>query len=110
MVQTLAEYTTGWRTSRSVFSGFCGALASGEDSFTGGAPQLVGLYRQMAGQTFGVIYSGAQYVFGFKVTDSGLASSLDWRNALFERCDGLTMERHESAQLHSRPRGLGKAL
>ena len=100
----------GGRTSRSVFSGFCDALASGEDSFTGGAPQLVGLYRQMAGQTFGIIYSGARYVFGWAVTDFALVSALDWRNALFERCDGSTMERLEGAQLHTQPRGLGKAL
>jgi len=32
-------------TSRSVFSAFCDALMSGDDPQSGGAPQLVGIYR-----------------------------------------------------------------
>lgn len=100
----------GGRTSRSVFSAFCDALASGEDSFTGGAPQLVGLYRQGAAQMFGVVFNGARYVFGVPITDPSLAGALEWRNAVFERCDGLTGLRLVGAQVHTRPRGLAKAL
>lgn len=100
----------GSRTSRSVFSAFCDALAAGEDSFTGGAPQLVGLYRQGMGETFGVIFAGSRYVLGIPSQDLPLANPIEWRNALFERCDGQTMQRLDEAQRHSRPQGLGRSL
>ena len=100
----------GGRTSRSVFSVFCDALASGEDQFTGGAPQLVGLYRKEGGVIFGVIYGGARYFLGVPIPNQALPSQVEWRNALFERCDGQTMNRLDGAQQHRRPQGLGKAL
>jgi len=100
----------GGRTSRSVFSAFCDALASGEDPFTGGAPQLVGLYRERGGVSFGVVYGGASYILGVPVTEQALLHNVEWRNPLFERCDGQTMKRLEGAQRHLHPRGLGKAV
>lgn len=100
----------GGRTSRSVFSAFCDALANGEDQFTGGAPQLAGLYRKDRGIIFGVIYNGARHFLGLPVTDHALVSMVEWRNPLFERCDGRTMTRLDAAQQHPRPQGLGKAL
>lgn len=100
----------GRRTSRSVFSAFCDALSSGEDSFTGGAPQLVGVYRRGGGATFGLVYAGRRYTLGVRVEDHGGLSKIEWRNALFERCDGQMMNRLESAQRHQRPGGLGRAL
>ncbi len=99
----------GGRTSRSVFSAFCDAIVSGEDPFTGGAPQLVGLYRKGGGVSFGIVYGGARYFLRVPVTDRALVSMVEWRNALFERCDGQTMKRLEGAQRHQRPRCLGKA-
>ncbi len=100
----------GGRTSRSVFSAFCDALASGDDPFTGGAPQLVGLYRQGVGETLGVVFQGVRYILGVPIQDLALVTSVEWRNALFERCDGHSMERLEGAQRHGRPKGLGRAL
>ena len=97
------------RTSRSVFSAFCDALYSGEDNRSGGAPQLVGLYRQGPAKSFGVIYQGQRYFLGLPVDESLDLQSIEWRNALFERCDGLTLERKNGAQPHHKPRGLGKA-
>lgn len=100
----------GGRTSRSVFSAFCDALASGDDPFSGGAPQLVGLYRQGVGETFGVVFEGVRYILGVPIQESALVTSVEWRNALFERCDGYSMERVEGAQRHARPKGLGRTL
>jgi hypothetical protein len=100
----------GGRTSRSVFSAFCDALASGEDQFTGGAPQLVGLYRKDGGVIFGVIYGELRYFLGVPISNQALLSKVEWRNSLFERCDGQTMNRLDGAQQHRRPQGLGKAL
>lgn len=100
----------GGRTSRSVFSAFCDALGNGEDQFTGGAPQLVGLYRKEGGVIFGVIYGRMRYFLGIPISDRGLLSTVEWRNSLFERCDGKTMNRLDGAQRHPHPQGLGKAL
>ena len=96
-------------TSRSVFAAFCDSLCSGEDSYTGGAPQLVGIYRQWTGQTFGVIYKGERYVHGLPVPPNRQLEVLEWRNTLFERCDWETKERIPQAQRHWRPPGLGRA-
>ena len=97
-------------TSRSVFSAFCDALQSGEDERSGGSPQLVGVYRQGAAESFGVIYEGKRYLLGLPVNESRNLDAIEWRNGLFERCDWRTMKPLEGAQRHSRPRGLGKAL
>jgi hypothetical protein len=97
------------RTSRSVFSAFCDGLASGEDRQSGGAPQLVGIYRQGAAETFGVVYNSKRYIYGIPVDASDRLGAVEWRNGLFERCDSRTMQRLEGAQRHPRPRGLGKA-
>jgi len=108
--QRWAQTRQGGQTSRSVFSGFCDSLANGEDPFTGGAPQLVGAYRQEAARRFGIIYQGQRYLYGTLLVDSALVGSIEWRNALFERCDGSTGVRLGVAQRHGRPKGLGKAV
>jgi len=101
----------GGRTSRSAFSAFCDALESGEDPLTGGAPQLVGLYRgEGGGAILVVIYNGSRYVLGVPVTNQALLSKVKWYNSLFECCDGQTMNLLDNAQRHPRPKGLGKAL
>lgn len=74
------------RTSRAVFSAFCDAVGSGADPLTGGAPQLVGLYRQGPGRTFGVHWQGKTYLHGTEVSGTGL-TNLEYRNARLERVD-----------------------
>lgn len=96
------------RTSRSVFSAFCDALIGGEDKYSGGAPQLVGIYRQGVAETFGIIYNNRRYLLGLPVDESENLDAVEWRNGLFERCDWRTMKPLEGAQRHSRPRGLGR--
>jgi hypothetical protein len=91
------------RTSRSVFSAFCDALRSKGDPRTGGAPQLVGLYRTGVAHTFGVISDGRRYVCGLAVPESSAVESLEWRNELFERLDGRTLELLPGAQRQPRP-------
>jgi hypothetical protein len=97
-------------TSRAIFSAFCDSLASESDDFSGGAPQLVGIYRKWVGKNFGVLYKGKRYILGLPVNEINNLESLEWRNSLFERCDGVTMRRLDDAQTHTRPRGLGKSL
>ncbi|PYI90223.1 MAG: hypothetical protein DME97_18230 [Verrucomicrobia bacterium] len=50
------------KTSRAVFSSFCDALAVGKDPYSGGAPQLGGLFRKSEGKYFGVIYRNNRYL------------------------------------------------
>jgi hypothetical protein len=104
-LQSVWSKAQGERTSRNVFGAFCSALEEKEDRFTGGAPQLVGLYRKGAGQTFGVIFKGLRYLGGVRLLES-TAGLVEWRNELFERCDGLTGIRLKGAQPHSHPQGL----
>jgi len=48
--------------SRAVFTGFCDSLAAKRDPKSGGAPQLVGLFRDVGmGRHFGVIFEGKPY-------------------------------------------------
>ncbi|WP_437586963.1 hypothetical protein [Sorangium sp. So ce1000] len=95
-------------TSRAVFSAFCDALAEGRDSASGGAPQLVGIYRIGHGRTFGIIHEGRFWYNGveFDQPSAAAASEIEWRNRLFERCDS-TGKRLENAQAHHAPKGLG---
>jgi hypothetical protein len=72
--------------SRAVFTGFCDALVSGQDSFSGGAPQLVGLYRHGGGMHFGTFFRGKSYFRGLEAAHLSLPQ-IEWRNELFERCD-----------------------
>jgi hypothetical protein len=93
------------RTSRAVFSAFCDSLQSGKDRRSGGAPQLAGLYRTGAGENFGTIYRGARFLLGVPMTmvEADLMD-VEWRNELFERCDGSSMKRLQDAQRHARPK------
>lgn len=91
------------RTSRSIYSAFCDALRTGEDPHSGGAPQLVGLYRRGAAKTFGVIWNNQRFVLGLPLPDSESLQGIEWRNELFERCDPKDMQRLMDAQPHSRP-------
>ncbi|SFR10576.1 hypothetical protein SAMN04488564_103427 [Lentzea waywayandensis] len=88
------------RTSRAVFSAFCDALDSEYDPPTGGAPQLVGLYRIGFGRSFGVHWKGEPFVHGTHVADFAYAD-LEYRNSRFERTNrsGLLIT---GAQRHAR--------
>jgi hypothetical protein len=90
---------TRMRTSRAVFSAFCDSLQSGKDAASGGAPQLVGLYREGNGRRFGVHWNENPYIAGMDVLGKPL-EGVEWRNRYFER----TNERGEllpRAQRHA---------
>jgi hypothetical protein len=96
-------------TSRAVFSSLCDAVGSGSDPLSGGAPQLVGLFRIGAGRSFGLHWNQRAYLHGMEVRGSHLAfADVDWRNRLFERVnyEGSLLV---NAQRHHKPKGLGGA-
>src|ERR1051326_4675762 len=72
-------------TSRSAVWSFCDALASGKDPFSGGAPQLVGIWRKGPAQNFGIIWQGRRYLAGLEVSQENSLNNLQWFNELFER-------------------------
>lgn len=90
-------YKSG-RTSRNVFSAFCDSLVSKDDQFSGGSPQLVGLYRIQAANNYGIIHNNKRYLNGLEVTNTNSINNIEWRNNLFERCDGKSMKILKAAQ------------
>jgi hypothetical protein len=88
-------------TSRAVFSAFCESIAVGRDVRTGGAPQLVGLYRVGPGRSFGVVYGGQRYFAGSRLLGDELLREVEWRNELFERVDAARKRRLSGAQQHA---------
>jgi hypothetical protein len=87
-------------TSRSVFHCFCDTLFNIEDEKCGGAPQLVGIYRKpdSSAITFGIIKEKQRYFLGAQIDTNVDFAGVEWRNDLFELCDGKTMRRFEHAQ------------
>jgi hypothetical protein len=93
-------------TSRSIFNAFCDSLASGGDARSGGAPQLVGLYREGTGRTFGIVYQNKRFIQGLPALPTMNSSLVDWRDELFQRVDAQTLAPLPGAQRHARPRRL----
>lgn len=87
-------------TSRAIFSAFVESLLEGDDPHTGGPPQLVGLYRVRAGRSFGVVIKRKRFLCGLPVRSRQVPAHLEWRNELFERCDGVTGRRLVGAHRH----------
>ena len=90
-------------TSRAVYSAFVEGLRAGSDPFSGGAPQLVGLYRIGAGRAIGTIVGRNRYLYGAPVISRVATNEVEWRNELFERVSGRTRKRISNARQHARP-------
>lgn len=95
-------------TSRAVFSAFCDALAAKADPRSGGPAQLVGLYRKGNGLAFGTVHDGEAFLYGMPVATPDRTQTIEWRNELFERCDGVSLRRLDGAQPQPRPNSLNR--
>lgn len=86
------QKTENASTSRNVFHCFIYTLENIKDSFCGGAPQLVGLYRKplSAGINYGILYQGKRYLLGMEIPGGSSFQNVTWRNEFFEICDGIT--------------------
>lgn len=88
-------------TSRAIFGAFSEALAEAADPLSGGGPQLVGLHRQGAGKSFGLVYEGERYFSGRRISKREASQgNVGWFNELFERVDVRSMRRLSGAQRH----------
>lgn len=76
--------------SRVIYSAFVESISSGNDGFSGGAPQLVGVYSKDHAKGFGVFHLGKRFYLGAPILRSSLINpeSIPWRNELFEVVDG----------------------
>lgn len=83
-VQSILKTPQG-QTSRAVFWSFCDALESNVDPLTGGAPQLVGIYRKDAAQSFGIVYDGENYFQGMRLNPDVRSEDIEWRDRDFQR-------------------------
>lgn len=90
-------------TSRAIFSAFCDAVRSTTDPYSGGVPQLVGMYHTRMPQVFGVVQDNKRYFHGFPLPDEVDPEVIEWRDELFQRIDGRTLAIRQGAQRHVRP-------
>lgn len=99
-------------TSRAIFWALCDVIGKKKDPFTGGPPQLAGVYRTKTPKTFGIAYNGEPYFLGFPLADSTLSNEIDWRDHLFQILDPQTLKRKMDAQLQARdvPKAIGKSI
>ncbi len=90
-------------TSRAAIWSFCNTLHQGLDAFSGGAPQLVGIWRKGLARNFGFWWDGKPYLSGSEVPTTGPINNVVWFNHRFEQCDGLTGKRRSGAARHAKP-------
>ncbi|WP_146746348.1 hypothetical protein [Rhodovulum viride] len=88
-------------TSRHAFQKLFHSIDAGGDKFTGGAPQMVGLYRVKPARHFGIIWKNKRYYCGVELVAGSNYESIEWRNEKFERADGKSKSRIKGAQEHS---------
>lgn len=73
-------------TSRTMFSSLCQSLKSCEDPQSGGAPQLVGMYRKGTARIFGVVTTAGPFFQGVRLEDPP-GAAVEWRDELLRRVD-----------------------
>ncbi len=88
------------RTSRHAFQTLFKSIGEGDDVSSGGAPQIVGIYRVKPAQYFGMIWNNERYFCGCKLVAGANFECVDWFNEQFERCDGKTRKRLAGAKKH----------
>lgn len=86
-------------TSRNVFHCFCDTLFNSSVESVGGAPQLVGIMRRpnSSAQYYGIIRNNKRYLMGTELPYSSNYYNIEWRNDLFELCDGISGRKYENA-------------
>lgn len=87
-------------TSRHAFQALFQSIKAGGDSLSGGAPQIVGMYRIDSSRSFGMIWEGNRYYCGCKLVAGSNYDSIEWFNERFERANGKTMKRLKGAKKH----------
>lgn len=87
-------------TSRLAFQTLFSSIDAGDDKLSGGAPQMVGIYRVKPAQHFGMIWKNRRYFCGSELVAGSSYKNIEWRNEKFERADGRSKARLRGAQKH----------
>jgi hypothetical protein len=96
-----------WGRSAAIFSGFCDALFSAEDRYSGGMPQLGAVNPGSHAQIIGFVDDdGALYLHGLAVSPVKTMRRIRWFNRDFEDRDPLTNELRPGARRFPRPKGI----
>ena len=61
--------------SRYIFQSFFKTIEEAEDRFSGGAIQLVGIYRNSKSQTFGIVQNNEKFIYGHKLNNVEVINS-----------------------------------
>ena len=84
--------------SRYIYQAFFKTIEEAEDKISGGAVQLVGIYRDSKSQTFGIIQNNEKFIYGQKIISKNIPLNVEWRNRNFEIMDEKTLKRKKGAQ------------
>lgn len=85
-------------TSRGVYQCFVRTLINIKDKYSGGAPQIVGLYRKGNAVLFGSVITKKLYIYGQEFIQNTNAGNIEWRNENFERTNPETGKILDGAQ------------
>lgn len=89
-------------TSWAIFSGFCDALNSGVDKFSGGPPQVAALFGAEERQNFGIVKDGKLYLNGLRVPPTSAKRNVQWYDENFQRINPITMKPMAGARRYVR--------
>lgn len=100
-----------YETSRFYYMVFCDFLKKSLDIQTGGAPQLVALYKGLnKPQNIGSIWNGIRYFNGIEIKENFDIRNIEWRNENFERYKNTEIKIIEGAKVQPRPKNMKNTL
>ena len=98
-----------YKTSRFYYMVFCDTLVESKDNMSGGAPQLIGLYRGKNNPVdIGTIWNNKRYLYGLEVESAYNIEMIEWRNENFERYEVKSNRIVKGAQRQPRPKDMKK--
>jgi len=87
-----------YRTSRGVYQCLIKTLNKIKDIYTGGNPQIIGLYRNKNSILLGSVFEEKLYLYGREYLQNVNADNIEWRNENFERTNPNTGKILKGAQ------------
>ncbi|MBA5630333.1 hypothetical protein [Moheibacter lacus] len=87
-----------YRTSRGVYQCLIKTLNNMKDIYSGGTPQIVGLYRIKNSILFGSVINEKLYLYGREYLQKVNVENIEWRNENFERTNPKTGKILDGAQ------------
>jgi hypothetical protein len=96
------QSTAAAQTSRSGVWAFFDSLRSKADKFSGGPPQIVGIWRINAGRPFGVVWNYWPHLAGLRATGDLSNPTVRWFDETFEPCDAQGNRLNQN-KAHPRP-------